>query len=102
MESYEYISYKIRGIANARTQSMVHFKQFLELMENPASAFTEPMEVLVNFVHANGLWDAGLATNYGCPLDQVIPLFTSLDETGFSMLHGVYKIGGGAWDSESN
>lgn len=93
------IRYQIKGIAHCRTQAMVHFKQFLELMEGSDIDYTYDVEV--QFCHNDGRNDAHVREVYSCP-DSIIPLFVSADigdYAGFSMLHGVSKHGA-MWDSE--
>lgn len=98
--------YEIRGIKNCRTPAMVHFKNFLELMdlEDMQDGYSNLQVVTVAFVPSDGSEDAHLADAYGCPLDAVVPLFVATDQGfgGFSNLYGVFKAGGGVWDSEAD
>lgn len=92
------VRYEIQGVAHCRHQAMIHFKQFLELMENPASPWTEDLVVTIHFVNSDGSEDFEARDSYGCP-DGIIPLFASMDDSGFHMLHGV-SAHGAPWDSE--
>jgi hypothetical protein len=90
------ILYQLDTMADATPEAMVHFKAFVEFMEK--GNIQEPMVVRVQFIKASQ--QAAVAQAEIPDTAFIKPLFWSVDDSHFSVLHGVNTINGQAWDSE--